>query len=612
MLKSHTKIKVTGLTVGLMIFAVACLPRDSSGAESRQELALQRLGPPEFGAENNSVTEVSPAEKALAAEMMPVMNLIGNAKDTEKNREAVQQLDAIIAKYPQYSDAYLLRATASILDGDHNYPAMLRDIDIAIKLHANGQFLSAYESTAPIYSLRAKVDLISDNYSAAINDLGTALEVDLTDLTDVFNTGGVKPEEKTDVPALQKSDLESLVAKYPTDYRSLLFRGLFYLSFTTYNEQYYAPAIRDLDESRQLKPTSWMVNYFLGILYHKRAFWTQAAAADISTSGGFKDKTNSMALEYFDKAVKLNPNLTEGYAQIAETLFELKRYKEAIPVYDKLLSLDPSRSGAYNDRGLAKTHIGDYYGAIDDFSQAIELERKPTKDSYLKDTYQNQAEAYVKVGGFKSAIEDYSKAIGRTLASQIFLMSIAQIREIYPEFANIPDQDLLEGLREKYYPNMSAADFDGQYQKNNKPFEDFVLAGLYEDRGDSYLYAGKCKEATEDYARALHDDSTYTLNRWKPIAKATAVEYSIDAQTLDCTEKGTASLWLKILSLHSGTNEQFNYQIDCSDRTIRSLGSVDYNSLGAVVSTGGEEDWQLITPESIGEKLYSTICATSN
>lgn len=611
MQRSHTATRVIALIISPIFFQVFCHAQEHSTVESRQELAIERLGPPEFNAENNKVINVSPQEKALLAEMMPIVNSIGNAKDIEKNSQAAQELNVIIKKHPQYSDAYFLRATASILGRDHNYPAVLRDIDIAIKLHSARRFSSAYDSTAPMYSLRSKVDILDGNFSAAMNDLETAITIGSTDITDVFNTGGTSPEENANRVALQRSDLESLVTKFPRDYRSYLFRGLFYFSFTTYNERYYAPAIRDLNEAQRLKPSSWMPSYFLGILYHKRAFWTKAAWADVSKSGGFKDKMNAIALQYFNRAVKLDPKLTEGYAQIAEGLFELKRYKEAIPAYDKVISLDPARYGAYNDRGLAKTYIGDYYGAIADFSHSIELQRVDN-NSYLGDAYENRADAYMKVGDFKAAIEDYSRAIGMKFASQVFLMSIRQIRDIYPEFANISNQDLLEGLRQKYYPNMSAANFDGQYQKNKKPFEDFVLAGLYEDRGDSYLYAGQCTEATEDYARALHDDSTYTLNRWKPILKTADAAYFIDAQTLDCAEKSTVSLWLKIVSPHSNTNEQIDYQIDCVGRRMRSLGSVDYNSLGTPIRTGGEEGWQVIAPDSVGEKLHKTVCATSS
>jgi len=78
-------------------------------------------------------------------------------------------------------------------------------------------------------------------------------------------------------------------------------------------------------------------------------------------------------------------------------------------------------------------------------------------------------------------------------------MSIPQIRAMYPEFKDISDHDLLEGLREKYFPNMRSEDFVGQYQKNNKPFEDFVLAGLYVDRGGAYLKAGDFKKAAGEH-----------------------------------------------------------------------------------------------------------------
>jgi hypothetical protein len=125
-------------------------------------------------------------------------------------------------------------------------------------------------------------------------------------------------------------------------------------------------------------------------------------------------------------------------------------------------------------------------------------------------------------------------------------MSISQIRAIYPEFKDISEQELLEGLRKKYYPDMKPADFFGQYQKNKKPFEDFVIAGLYENRGESYLHVGNYMKAANEYARLPHVDSTYRFDRWKVISKTSDTDFSIDVQTLNFSQGNVVSLWLRI------------------------------------------------------------------
>jgi tetratricopeptide (TPR) repeat protein len=341
-----------------------------------------------------------------------------------------------------------------------------------------------------MHSLRAKVDILSGNYQQAVNDLETAIKTDPGDINEVFNTGSPKPEDDSNPTALQKKDLDLLVTKYPDDYRTHIFRGLFYSFFTTFDEKYYALANKALKDALKINPQSPLVNYLLGKVAQKAAFWTKAAWSDVSNltgaKGGYREQVNEIALNYFKEATRLDPTFEDAYVQIAQSLYSLKRYSEAIPYYDKVIELQSENAGAYNDRALAKTYINNYYDAITDFSKAIELKKsKPRMYLGLDNTYENRAAAYVKVMNYDSAIQDYSRAIGLKFASQVFLMSIPQIRTLYPEFNDISDQDLLEGLRQKYFSNMSSADFLGNYQhdiikkhEEKKPFKDFVLGDL--------------------------------------------------------------------------------------------------------------------------------------
>lgn len=615
-MKSLKENPVKILALAILIVAGVSIyfysSKNSPIVKGPQALAIEKLGLSEFNAENDTVNNFSAQDKKLAEEMMPIFKEMGDAKDIAKNKQAVISLGQVISKYPEYSDAYFLRATVSILTGEKDYQKILSDIDNAIKFHSSDKYTSSYGTTAGMYGLRAKVDILSNNYQQAIDDLEAAVKIDPSSTNEIFNTGGVKPEDESNPTAIQKSDTDLLVAKYPDDYRTYVFRGMFYYSFTNFGEQYFTPTLYSLSQALKVNPNSALANYLIGTVYQKEAFWTKAAASDISditgASGGYRERTNAVALQYFAQAEKVDPSFPYTYSQIAEQFYSLKKYSEAIPYYDKVIELQPENAGAYNDRALAKTYINDYYGAISDFDKAVELKKsKPSINLGLDNTYENRAAAYLKVANYDNAIQDYSRAIGLEFAQQIILMPLSQIRSMYPEFSNISDQDLIEGLRQKYYSNLSSADFNSQLQKNEQPNKEFVLGDLYAKRGDAYLLLQNFRKASQDYTRAVAKDSVSILDRWRLISKTPDTEYYVDAQTLNFGSDNV-SLWAKILNINTQGYSQQNYQFDCSGRKIKSAAATNYNSVGNVVYTSPAQDWQSIVPDSIGEVLYNGMC----
>jgi hypothetical protein len=82
-----------------------------------------------------------------------------------------------------------------------------------------------------------------------------------------------------------------------------MFRGLFYAYFTTFDERFYDSALSDLLKAKQLAPTSGLLEHLIGSVYQRQAFWTKAASADISESVGYRDTTNSIALQHFVEAI---------------------------------------------------------------------------------------------------------------------------------------------------------------------------------------------------------------------------------------------------------------------------------------------------------------------
>ena len=75
-------------------------------------------------------------------------------------------------------------------------------------------------------------------------------------------------------------------------------------------------------------------------------------------------------------------NITEGieneiaahaWFSIASLLIQDDRKEEALPAYDKSLSLKSDYAVAYNDRGATKSLLGQLEDAISDFDEAIRL-----------------------------------------------------------------------------------------------------------------------------------------------------------------------------------------------------------------------------------------------
>ena len=83
---------------------------------------------------------------------------------------------------------------------------------------------------------------------------------------------------------------------------------------------------------------------------------------------------------------------------------EAKDYYGAISDYTKAIELDPNYAKAYTNRGVSKQKTKDYNGAISDFNKAIELDPNDAK------TYYNRAISKYYTNDLKGACEDARKS----------------------------------------------------------------------------------------------------------------------------------------------------------------------------------------------------------
>jgi tetratricopeptide (TPR) repeat protein len=79
------------------------------------------------------------------------------------------------------------------------------------------------------------------------------------------------------------------------------------------------------------------------------------------------------ALDSYERALKVKPNLPEILALKGEALSVLGRYEEAIQVFDAVLAAHPTDGETLNSRGIARMALGRVVEANDDWRRQFEL-----------------------------------------------------------------------------------------------------------------------------------------------------------------------------------------------------------------------------------------------
>jgi len=96
-----------------------------------------------------------------------------------------------------------------------------------------------------------------------------------------------------------------------------------------------------------------------------------------------------------------SPPIAQGMAY-----YEKGAWGAAITAFDEAIRLDPRSERAYTNRGAARLHLGDAQGAVEDFTQALEL--NPSQPDVL---FFNRGNAHALAGNTVGAISDFTRAI---------------------------------------------------------------------------------------------------------------------------------------------------------------------------------------------------------
>lgn len=589
-------------------------------------LMAEGAEPPELSGPNKKIEKISDQEKELIMELQKVLETLGDGKNQEKNKKAIDEINKMVEANPQYAQAYNVRAMICLYFAqDKDYKRIVDDITKAISLPHSKLDQEFFKTSASAYSVRAKAYKEVGNNEKAIRDLETAINLDPRDAIDV---SGVNPDDVAPSGAWGKKDFDEIIKKYPSDYRGYLFRGLYYRNLgILLKPQDYKSAMNDFSKAISLNPNSAMAHYLLGTLIFQKVslFGGGKSKEDLQKEGRAFASGQSILSVYpeerkkilnaFTKAIQLNPKMIDAYRDRAEVFFETKEFKLAIKDYDNVIKLDPDYGGAYHDRGMANQNLNNYDEAIEDFSKAIDA-KKSISAPYM--AYQNRANVYVRLGNYQAAIDDYSKAIKSQLENLVLLMHMAQFRGVYPEYDNISDDDLAKKLHAKFYSNLKYEDFVENFKKTEKGYSSSIVAELYEGRGDAYLNVGNYRKAVADYNRIGKIQLYYVdnMDKWKPIHSYIDNKQFINTKRVHVQED-KVSFWLK--SEYSRPKKKAtkflastidNVEIDCSEQKLRIIAEVQYDSKGRVLNNweNSYSDWERVIPDTVGESWYESWC----
>jgi tetratricopeptide (TPR) repeat protein len=147
-----------------------------------------------------------------------------------------------------------------------------------------------------------------------------------------------------------------------------------------------AAALLDFQQASMLEPSQGEPDFYLAYL-------------------NFQGDTNAIVLEHLDAAI--NKGFKEHQVYYNRGLYKLVtgNFSGAIDDYSDAIDLKKDYAIAYHDRGTAKRELGDMQGALYDYRMAADY------DHNFPIAFNNMGSVKIILGDYNGALEDYSVAI---------------------------------------------------------------------------------------------------------------------------------------------------------------------------------------------------------
>ena len=154
-----------------------------------------------------------------------------------------------------------------------------------------------------------------------------------------------------------------------------------------------------------------------------------------------KSSSANKKIEYYSKALELDPNLASAYAKRGILFYFQGKYQKVIEDFENYTRLRPDDGEGYRMLGMGYLYAGTYDAAIATFNQALKI------DPHLTSALCYRAEAYRRSGQNEKAISDSTEAIQLGRDPRILADAYITRAKVYREL----------GLQDKAFADIRAA-----------------------------------------------------------------------------------------------------------------------------------------------------------
>jgi tetratricopeptide (TPR) repeat protein len=266
---------------------------------------------------------------------------------------------------------------------------------------------------AELYHMRAKYYLADKRYTPAMTDINKAIEIDstkapyhITQANIHFTTLNVGAAEQSFKRALMQDE---------KNIEAHLKLAELYLYLKR-----YAESLQSANDALRVDVHNAKAYFIKGYVYAETKDTVHAVSSyetcveqdpgnyDALLQLGiiFAARKNRIAVEYYNRALKLRPKSTEVYYDRGLFYQESGDLDKAIEDYNTILKMDPSYADAYFNLGYIEVNYRkNYEKAIELFSKAIDNQK------YYAEALYNRGYCYEMLGQKDKAKQDYLAAL---------------------------------------------------------------------------------------------------------------------------------------------------------------------------------------------------------
>jgi hypothetical protein len=178
----------------LMVVLISVPPTPAQTPASDSTVIPGIVEPLELRGKVQGLAEPTELQRRLA-DALPKSN------DPEELKRAREAVNAIIQQYPNSTQALSTRLTLACEIESKDAPISSADVDEVIRLQRSaesGNKEPVLLSESELLKMKAKIEYDAGNHKKAVEDLYSAISLDVHNADNVLNSGGVGPENKSE------------------------------------------------------------------------------------------------------------------------------------------------------------------------------------------------------------------------------------------------------------------------------------------------------------------------------------------------------------------------------------------------------------------------------